>query len=71
MPWTKDKPSRSGWYWYREPGLNMNRPMPAWVYDLGRDFYASLMAVHSEPVVKNVKDCKGEWEAAGSMEVPS
>jgi hypothetical protein len=21
MTWTKDKPSRSGWYWYREPWL--------------------------------------------------
>ena len=69
MTWTIDKPSSSGWYWYREPGFNMDKPCPAWVFDSHQLIYVSLMAVHSEPVVKNVNDSSGEW--SGPMEVPT
>jgi len=66
---TSEKPSPPGWYWHREPRFNMDKRMPVWVYDSYRLFYANLLAVHSEPVVKNVRDCQGEW--AGPMEMPS
>ena len=71
MTWTKDKPSSLGWYWYRQPDFNMDKPMPAWVFDSHRLFYVQLMPVHepsNAPVAKNVKDYDGEWY--GPMEAP-
>ena len=59
MTWTKDKPSSPGWYWYRQPDFNMDKPMSAWVFDSHRLFYAQLMPVHERSntsVIKNVKD---------------
>ena len=68
MTWTKEKPTKSGWFWYKHPDLNMGKPMPAWVFDSHRLMYVRLMAVHSDPVDKNVKECEGEWY--GPIEVP-
>jgi hypothetical protein len=77
VKWTPKKPPASGWYWYREPGLNMDKPLPAWVYEVqhhrdgldGRIAYAHLMAQHEQrPVTKRVSDCTGEW--AGPMTEP-
>jgi hypothetical protein len=40
MTWTSDKPTQSGWYWYREAWKNMDRSMPAWVFQTGKILYA-------------------------------
>jgi hypothetical protein len=70
MSWTLQKPTKAGWYWYRKPGFNMNKPLPVWVYDVlqprhGADakiFYAHLMPPHDKgPLTERVEECKGEW----------
>lgn len=57
-------PQKSGWYWYREDGLNLNRPMPAWVFGSEVCLYTELCAVH-EPATfcrtRKVRDCPGDW----------
>ena len=68
LTWTTDKPKAPGWFWYREPGLNGDKPMTAWVFDSHKLFYAHLCAVHQEPVVRQMNHCAGEW--AGPMEPP-
>jgi len=69
--WSSDKPSLSVWYWYKEPGRNFNKPMPAWVFNANGRIYVSLMAVHDDrkidPTVR-IDTLKGEW--AGPMEMP-
>ena len=40
--WTTDKPTTPGWYWYREPGLNLDTPCPAWVFDVKPRLYATV-----------------------------
>jgi hypothetical protein len=78
MTWTLHKPTKPGWYWFREPGLNLDKPMPAWVYEVlhnrvgeqGKIVYVQLMAQHEEqPVTKRVSDCQGEW--AGPITPPA
>ena len=32
MNWTGEAPTKGGWYFYREPENNMDKPMVAWVY---------------------------------------
>ncbi len=71
MNWTSTKPTVSGWFWYREPGRNFNKPMPAWVFNNGDHIYVSLMAVHDDRMIDptvHIHALKGEW--AGQMEVP-
>ncbi len=46
MTWTLQKPTKPGWYWYREPGLNLDKPMPAWVYQSGQVLYVKLCGAH-------------------------
>ncbi len=69
MNWTSTKPTVSGWFWYREPGRNFNKPMPAWVSNNGNHIYASLMAVQDDRRIDptlHITALKGEW--AGQME---
>lgn len=65
-------PTTSGWHWYRENGVNLNRPMPAWVFEHSGRLYVDLCAVH-EPATfcrtRQVQDCSGDW--LGAMEVPT
>jgi hypothetical protein len=65
-------PRTSGWYWYREHGLNLNRLMPAWVFDSSGILYAELCPVHELATfcrTRRVTDCQGDW--LGPMEVPT
>ena len=65
---------KTGWYWYREPGVNMQKPFPAWVYHnragaQGKIVYAQLIAQHEpHPIGKRLDECKGEW--AGPIHSP-
>jgi hypothetical protein len=71
LDWIFDKPSRPGWYWYRERGMNLDFPMPAWVFDQPPFLYVSLFAVHERERYRHVKQVKhysGEWW--GPFEVP-
>ena len=68
MNWSTEKPTRPGWYWFREPGLNLDKAMPAWVYQTGHIFYVKLCGVHEEFEEKRLNDLKGEW--AGPISPP-
>ena len=46
MTWTMQKPTQPGWYWYREPGLNLDKSMPAWGCLTGQILYVKLCGVH-------------------------
>ena len=35
MTWTATKPTKDGWYFYREPRRNQGKPMSAWVFRQG------------------------------------
>ncbi|MCS6297217.1 MAG: hypothetical protein H8K09_13355 [Nitrospira sp.] len=65
-------PTISGWYWYREDGLNLDRPMPVWVFEHSGRIYADLCTVH-EPATfrctRMVTDCPGDW--LGKLEPPT
>jgi hypothetical protein len=62
MIWTRNHPQPGCWYWYREPGLNMNRPLPVWIFDSGTIGYAALCAVHDgDSTIRRVEHCPGEW----------
>jgi hypothetical protein len=78
MSWTLHKPIKAGWYWYREPGVNMDKPCPVWVYEVlhnragaqGKIIYAQMMAQHEpQPIGKRLDECKGEW--AGPISPPA
>ncbi len=72
MTWTTDTPTNGGWYWYQEDGINLNKPMPAWIFGTGgKHLYADLCAVHERQdfaSVREVTTCKGRW--TGPMETP-
>lgn len=71
MTWTTDRPTVSGWYWYKEAGLNYDKPMPTWVFDTGGLFYASRMAPHelaNIATTQRLTSCPGKWW--GPVEVP-
>ncbi len=72
MTWISTKTIVSGWFWYREPGKNFNKPMPAWVFNPNGDkLYVTLMAVHDDRQIDppvHFDTLKGEW--AGPMEMP-
>jgi hypothetical protein len=36
MIWTRTKPTQTGWYFYREPGKNLDKRMEAWVFTSGK-----------------------------------
>ena len=42
VSWIRNKPTKPRWDWYKDPDLNMGRPMPAWIFDSNRLFYANL-----------------------------
>lgn len=73
MTWTSTKPLAGYWYWYREAGLNLDKPMPAWIFDTGGNMvYATLCAVHQYKDfrhTRNLQACKGEWW--GPVEMPT
>jgi hypothetical protein len=71
LVWTSDKPTQSGWYWYREAGKNTDKPMSAWVYKNGPFIFVSMFAPNADiPRQENgqTKDFKGQWW--GPVEVP-
>lgn len=68
MSWTLEKPSKSGWYWFREPGLNLDKPMPAWVYQSGESFCVKLCGAYEDCNEKRLDELKGEW--AGPISPP-
>ena len=61
MSWTLQKPTTPGWYWFREPGLNLDKPMPAWVYQTGQILYVKLCGAHEAFEDTRLTDLKGEW----------
>ncbi len=64
LSWTFETPIRPGWYWYRERGMNLDFPMPAWVVSDPPFVYVSLFAVREKDPhrqAKQVKECPGEW----------
>ncbi len=64
LAWTFDKPTRPGWYWYKERGVNLDYPMPAWVFDQPPFVCVLLFAVQERDKyrqVKQVKEYAGEW----------
>ncbi len=72
MSWTFTAPTPGNWYWYREPGLNLDRPMPAWIFGTGEHMvYATLCAVHEQgnfQTTRHIQQCPGEW--SGPIPVP-
>ena len=71
MTWTKDKPTRSGWYFYRQPGKNLGKPLSAWVYTQARTVHVSMHAPHDIPQscpTAQAEDLTGEWW--GPLEIP-
>jgi hypothetical protein len=68
MSWTLHKPTKSGWYWFREPGRSLDRPMPVWVYQSGEVFYVQFCGAHEDFDDKRLDDLKGEW--AGPITPP-
>jgi hypothetical protein len=71
VTWTSDKPTQSGWYFYRERGKNRDKPMSAWIYTLGESLYLSMFVPHRYiPRQENgqLNDFPGEWW--GPVEVP-
>jgi hypothetical protein len=71
MTWTTEKPTTSGWYFYRESGKNLDKPMVAWVFTSGKFIYVSLFLPHGQmPYTETgqTKDFSGEWW--GPVEVP-
>lgn len=72
MTWTSDKPIKAGWYFYREAGKNMDKPVSVWVYLLGKQVYVSMFAPHEAvPRIHHgqARDFPGEWW--GPLEVPT
>jgi hypothetical protein len=64
VSWSKDNPSRSGWYWYREVGVNLDLVMSAFVFGTPACMYVSVFAVQSEAkyqLMRHVSDYQGEW----------
>jgi len=64
MTWTFTKPPTTGWYFYREPGKNIDKSMAAWVYIKRAVVYVYLFSPHTElPSIDHgqPKDYPGEW----------
>jgi hypothetical protein len=68
MSWTIEQPTKPGWYWFREPGLNLDKPMPAWVYQTGDIVYVKLCGAYEDCAEKRLDELKGEW--AGPISPP-
>lgn len=49
MLWTSTKPTKTGWYFYREPGKNMDKPVSVWVITTGKQLYVSMFVPQSPP----------------------
>lgn len=69
MRWTTDKPTSSGWYWFKHPELDGGTSVPAWVYETDRTARAKLMVVEGPPKEKDIADCTGKW--LGPVVVPA
>ena len=64
MTWTSTKPTTGGWYFYREPGKNMDEPMAAWVFHHPPFLFVTLCPVQEMKRVLHttrVTDHDGEW----------
>jgi hypothetical protein len=64
MGWTPDKPTRLGWYYYQEEGINGDTPMIAWVFasDTGR--FALRFASDEPQSFRDphpLEECPGWW----------
>ena len=71
MNWTSDKPPTTGWYLYREPTKDVDKPMAAWVYIKRAVLYAYIFSPHTELASiehGQPKDFPGEWW--GPVELP-
>ena len=71
MTWGRETPTRSGWYWYREHGVNLDFPMSAYVFGTVSCMYVTLLALHSDTKFQEMKplsDYHGEW--CGPLKVP-
>jgi hypothetical protein len=71
MTWTFTKPPTTGWYLYREPGEDVDKPRAAWVYVKRAVVYVYIFSPHTElPSIDHgqPKDFAGEWW--GPVEVP-
>ena len=71
MIWAQEKPTRAGWYWYRESGVNLDMVMSAFVFGTPSCLCVSVLAVHSEHTYQgmtHVSDYHGEW--FGPLTVP-
>lgn len=70
MKWTSDKPTASGWYWYREAVKNMGKPMAAWVYNAPYLYVCLCPVQDADKTLRTtrVTDQTGEWW--GPVEIP-
>jgi hypothetical protein len=48
LSWTRNKPTRPGWYWYRERGVNLDFPMTAWVFEQPPFVHVALLRCMNE-----------------------
>jgi hypothetical protein len=64
MKWTTEKPTESGWFWYRGP-LSEDQPMVVHVYDVGKIFYTGPWP---DGHTVRLERSFGEW--AGPLEPP-
>ena len=71
MTWTSTKPTQGGWYFYRESGKNMDKPMVAWVFRQAPLVFVTLCPMHDMQKVMLttlVMEHPGEWW--GPIKVP-
>ena len=58
------KPTLPGWYWYKQAGKNMDKPMPVLVCDTSDILYACRFGADEVPnyrEMRNLEDCPGRW----------
>jgi hypothetical protein len=69
MNWTRDRPTKTGWYWWRDPEYRENLPEVCKVY---RDRFEAILRItwnDSSGADYPVTDYDGEW--AGPLEPPA
>jgi hypothetical protein len=67
MTWTTDKPTKQGWYWYREMPTSPAHPVKVFGPKLFYVWPMDDLAKDNE--TKDIGDCHGEF--AGPMEPPA
>jgi len=65
MNWTKEKPTKQGYYWWRQYPSTKPRIAKVWGYD-GECEYVAWMGTDND---SNLIDTEGEW--FGPIEPPS